>query len=146
MNGEEGTLFLIKPHGRPYSEQIIHYVNGAVRQRGARIESIEIGVRIEKAFLEEFYLKLKRNLPDRYEDLEKQYMAQGGKMDFVVIRGKGIIKFLKELNGATEYEKTRPGEIRFEWGPYKLPNNFTHASSPGESARDIAISKKYGYI
>lgn len=87
--------------------------------------------------------------------LEKHYEAHIGKDFFeelvefmsssdaevLILEGENVVSIVREINGATNPEKARPGTIRYMYGE-SLTKNAVHGSETVERAeREIAIWK-----
>jgi nucleoside-diphosphate kinase len=87
--------------------------------------------------------------------LEKHYEAHIGKDFFeelvefmssseaevLILEGENVVNIVREINGATNPEKARPGTIRYMYGE-SLTKNAVHGSETVERAeREIAIWK-----
>lgn len=93
-------------------------------------------------------LATKEVLMNHYEDLRNQpffndvidYMSSS-EVVVLILEGNNVVNIVREINGATNPAKTRPGTIRYMYG-VDVQENAVHGSSSVEIAnREIEIWK-----
>ncbi len=77
---------------------------------------------------------------DFFEDVVA-YMSSS-EVVVLVLEGKNVVEIVREINGATNPAKTKPGTIRYMFGE-DVQQNAVHGSSDVETAnKEIAIWKE----
>ncbi len=131
----ERTLVIIKP------EAVIKKLVGKIISvyEDNRLEIIHAHrILATREVLEKHYEELIGK--DFFEDVVA-YMSSS-EVVVLVLEGKNVVEIVREINGATNPAKTKPGTIRYMFGE-DVQQNAVHGSSDVETAnKEIAIWKE----
>jgi nucleoside-diphosphate kinase len=128
----EQTLAVIRPHG--VIEEVAEQIKQRYRDGGLRIVK-EREHRMREEDVRELY-KEHVNRPF-FECLVCSMIA--GPSIALLLEGESAIRTVRELNGATDPTRARPGTIRYDFR-HVGPLNTVHGSdSPEAAAREIEL-------
>ncbi|MHA2611896.1 MAG: nucleoside-diphosphate kinase [bacterium JZ-2024 1] len=127
MSSKEQTLVLIKPDG---------VMRGLVGEIFRRLEVVPFHlagmkmIKMDRTLAEKHYAEHQGK--EFYESLLE--FITSGPVICMVLEGEGIIQKLRDLIGATDPEKAKPGTIRGDLAE-SITRNLIHASDSSEKAR-----------
>lgn len=127
----ERTLSIIKPDG--FSKRLIGEIIRRFEKNNLCVTAMKL-LQLTKKQAEGFYA-VHQDKP--FFDSLTSFMSSGP-IVVMVLEGKGAIKKNRDLMGATDYKKARPGTIRYEFAS-SIEQNIVHGSdSPETAAAEIA--------
>ena len=129
-NETQKTFVLIKPDG--VKKNLTNEIMARLERKGLEIEKIK-KIKVTRSLAEKHYA----------EHLGKPFypglieFITSGPVVAMVVAGKDVVPRVRELIGATDVKKAKPGTIRHDFGTDTLHNVMHASDSPESAVREI---------